>query len=129
MNNNDPDLFYCKKCNVIIEEICGNKSDYSCCGKKLTRLVADTTDGAEEKHLPIVELSNNILTVNIGSVSHPMQSEHSIEWVYLKTQRGSQRYNLKPNEEPIVQFLLSDSDIPIAVYSYCNLHGLWRGGI
>ena len=66
-----------------------------------------------------------VLNINIGSVNHPMADEHYIEWVYVETENGGQRKNLKPGEEPNVTFNLGD-DKAVAVYAYCNLHGLWK---
>ena len=66
--------------------------------------------------------------VNVGSVDHPMVPEHFIEWVYLETENGGQRASLKPGQAPSVSFLLGD-DKPVAVYAYCNLHGLWKADL
>lgn len=126
MINKEPKFYFCNESNVIIEEIQGNKGDYSCCGKPLKELIANSVDAATEKHVPVVDHSGNTVTVNVGSVSHPMQEEHSIEWVYLQTIKGCQRINLQPNEEPIAKFTINDGDEPIAAYAYCNLHGFWK---
>lgn len=126
MTNKEPIFYFGNECNVIIEEIQGNQSDYSCNGKQLKKLIANSTEAATEKHLPQVDYSGNIVTVNVGSVSHPMSEEHSIEWVYLQTKNGCQKVNLKPNEAPIAKFALIDGDTPIAAYAYCNLHGFWK---
>lgn len=125
----DPNFFICKECGVIIEEICGGKSDFKCDDIPLKLLDPATAEGAAEKHLPVVTVDGNKVTVNVGSISHPMSEEHSIEWIYLKTEKGSQRKVLKPNEKPIAEFLITDDDKPIAAYAYCNLHGFWKTNI
>lgn len=89
-------------------------------------LKAEMKDGAGEKHLPVVKVENNIVTVEVGSIHHPMTAEHSIEWIYLVTETGEQLAYLNSDSEPIVRFALLSDDKPKCVYAYCNLHGLWK---
>ena len=96
-----------------------------CCGKKMEELVPNTVEASVEKHLPFVTVEDGAINVNVGSVDHPMADEHYIEWVYVETENGGQRKYLKPGEEPNVTFSLGD-DKAVAVYAYCNLHGLWK---
>lgn len=126
MSNKKPKFFACEKCNVVIEEISGSCHSYSSDGTQLTELSANTSDGAQEKHVPVVEQSGNEITVKVGSVFHPMSEEHSIEWVYLETEKGCQRVYLCPDEDPVASFLVAEGDRPIAAYAYCNLHGFWK---
>ncbi|MCR1839093.1 desulfoferrodoxin family protein [Murimonas intestini] len=126
MSEKEPKFYACGKCGVVIEEIHGGKTSYSCDGIELTELSANTSEGAHEKHLPVVERSGNKVTVKVGSVFHPMSEEHSIEWIYLKTKKGCQRINLKSSDEPAAEFILTDGDEPEAAYAYCNLHGFWK---
>lgn len=126
MNNNEPKFYSCSECGIIIEKIRGNKEDFLCDNTPLKRLEPNTSDGAEEKHVPVVEQNDNKVTVKVGSISHPMTQEHNIEWIYLQTEKGCQKVNLKSNEEPVAVFLLSDGDKAVAAYSYCNLHGFWK---
>lgn len=126
MSSNEPKFYECKECNTIIEEIAGNNNEISCNGNPLKCISPNTSDGASEKHLPIVEQNGNQITVKVGSVFHPMTESHSIEWVYLQTKKGCQRINLNYSDEPSCTFLVPESDTAIAVYSYCNLHGLWK---
>lgn len=86
----------------------------------------NTTEASEEKHLPVVKYEGNTVTVSVGSAMHPMEKEHYIEWVYLQTEKGGQRKSLEPGENPTVTFVL-DNDRPVAVFAYCNQHGLWCG--
>ena len=89
-------------------------------------ITPNTVDAAEEKHKPVVTVSGKNVTVNVGSVAHPMTEEHSITSVILETQNGGQFKYLPHDSEPIVHFELGSSDQPIAAYAYCNLHGLWK---
>jgi superoxide reductase len=98
----------------------------TCCGDHMTELVPGTTDASLEKHVPVVEVNGNIVTVKVGAVPHPMTEEHSIQWVYLHTEKGGQRFCLKPGDEPKAVFALVDGDRAVEAYEYCNLHGLWK---
>ena len=97
----------------------------SCCGQKMTKLEPGVVEASHEKHIPVVEVTADSVKVVVGSVLHPMTPEHSIEWVYLETNRGGQRKCLAPGDAPEVIFALGDEK-PVAVYAYCNLHGLWK---
>lgn len=83
-------------------------------------------EGAGEKHLPVASYENHVVTVSVGSVHHPMTSEHGISWVWLQTEHGSQCAVLEPGKEPIAKFALLPEDKPCCVYAYCNQHGLWK---
>ena len=87
-------------------------------------LLPNTVEASGEKHLPAVTVEDGAIHVNVGSVDQPMLPEHFIEWVYVQTENGGQRKVLKPGDEPHVTFSLGD-DKAVAVYAYCNLHGLW----
>ncbi|MBQ8166318.1 MAG: desulfoferrodoxin, partial [Lachnospiraceae bacterium] len=89
-------------------------------------LKAGTTDGAAEKHVPIYEVNGNVVTVKVGSVEHPMTPEHYIQWIDIQTTGGIQRVNLTPSDNPEATFTINEGDEVIAVYEYCNLHGLWK---
>ena len=93
---------------------------------QLKELEANTADAAQEKHVPVVDISGNKVEVYIGTASHPMQDDHFITGIYLETKLGSQYRRLKPGEEPKATFLLPDGDEFVAAYEYCNLHGLWK---
>ena len=91
----------------------------------MQELVPNTVDASGEKHIPAVKVGDGIVEVNVGSVDHPMVDVHWIEWVQLVTDKGSYRKWLNPGEAPNVKFLLGREN-PVAVYAYCNLHGLWK---
>ena len=99
-----------------------------CCGQKMTKLEAGVVEASREKHIPEVKVDGNVVSVIVGSVVHPMSEEHSIEWIYLETDKGGQRKCLKPGEAPEAKFIIADEK-PVAVYAYCNLHGLWKAEI
>ena len=86
-------------------------------------LVANTVDAAQEKHVPVIEVSGDTVTVKVGSVEHPSLEAHYIEWIVLVTETGMQMKWLKPGMKPEATFKVIDK--PIAAFEYCNLHGLW----
>lgn len=117
-------FFICKHCGNIVGMVFDAKVPMMCCGEKMTELVPNTTDAAQEKHVPVISVDGNVVTVKIGSAPHPMTEAHLITWVYLETEKGGQRKVLHASEAPEVKFALID-DKPLAAYAYCNLHGLW----
>ncbi len=98
-------------------------------GEPMKVLTANTTDAAQEKHVPVVEVDGNKISVKVGSVAHPMTEAHFIQWIYLQTKNGGQHRYLTPTDKPEATFLIAEGDTPIAVYEYCNLHGLWMAKI
>ena len=97
-----------------------------CCGKPVELLVANTSDGAGEKHVPVVEIEGRKVVVKVGEVEHPMVDAHYIQFIYVETNKGLMRKDLNPNEAPSATFVLDEDEKVIAVYEYCNLHGLWK---
>ena len=122
-------FYICNHCGNIIGKIHDGGVSVVCCGEKMKQLIPGEVEASVEKHLPVVTAAKNSVNVVIGSVNHPMTEEHSITWVYLQTDKGGQRKNLLPGNEPKVTFALTDDEKPIAVYAYCNLHGLWKTNI
>jgi superoxide reductase len=125
----DQKFFVCKHCGNIIGLIKDAGVPMLCCGEKMGELEANTSDGAVEKHLPVVNATANKVEVSIGSVPHPMVTEHFIDWVYLKTNKGGQRKCLDVGSDPKVSFALTEDEEAVAVFAYCNLHGLWKTDI
>ena len=119
-------VFKCTKCGNMITYLNKDACDVKCCGETMVEIVPNTTDAAGEKHVPVIEIDGNIVTVKVGSVEHPMIDAHYIEWVAIQTKFGNQRKALKPGDKPEVCFKLCDGDEVIAVLAYCNLHGLWK---
>ena len=123
MKNNK--FYICAHCGNIVEMVHDAGVPVVCCGQKMEELIPNTVEASGEKHIPAVSVKDGIVEVNVGAVDHPMVDVHWIEWVQLQTDRGSRRHYLNPGEAPKVSFLLGDEK-PIAVYAYCNLHGLWK---
>ena len=97
-----------------------------CCGQKMTELVAGTVEASAEKHIPVYKVEGNKVHVTVGSVEHPMLEAHFIEWISLETKQGNQRKALEPGQKPEACFAMCEGDEVVAVYAYCNLHGLWK---
>lgn len=123
---NDIRLFLCPHCGKILEEAhsCGGHCKTHCCGEPMKELVANSTDGALEKHVPFVTVDGDILRVQVGSIIHPMNEDHYINFVILVTDKDVRRVNFKPGDAPVATFNIKDVK-PLKVYEYCNLHGLW----
>ena len=118
-------FYVCSRCGNLVGMINESGVPLMCCGQKMDELVPNTVEASGEKHIPAVTLGDGVVEVNVGSVAHPMAPEHYIEWVYVQTEKGGQRKALKPGDAPHVTFALGD-DKAVAVYAYCNLHGLWK---
>ena len=106
-----------------------NAAELSCNGAPMKALTANSTDAAQEKHVPVVEVDGNKISVKVGSVAHPMTEAHLIEWIYLQTKFGGQYRYLTASDKPEATFYIAEGDTPLAVYEYCNLHGLWLAKI
>lgn len=120
-------FFVCKTCGNIIAMVKNAGVPVMCCGAKMTEIIPGTTEAATEKHIPVYKVEDNKVFVTVGSVEHPMEDAHYIEWISLQTKQGNQRKELHPGDEPKACFALCDGDEVEAVYAYCNLHGLWKG--
>lgn len=117
-------FFKCNHCGNVIMKVVDSKVPVVCCGEKMVELTANTEEASVEKHLPVAtKTDDGNLKVEVGSVAHPMLPEHHIAFIYLETENGGMRIDLKDKPEAI---FCTCSDKPIAVYEYCNLHGLWK---
>lgn len=125
---NEPVYLTDQNHNIIIEAILGvPNAAIPDSLRPFDILEPNTSDGAEEKHAPVIETDGNHVTVKVGSIFHPMSEEHSIAWVSLFTTAGCQmRVNLDKNCDPVAHFTLEEGDSPKAAYAYCNLHGFWK---
>lgn len=119
-------FFLCKHCGNLVGMINDSGVPMICCGEPMTELKANTVDAAQEKHVPVIEVQGNTVTVKVGSVPHPMLEEHHIVWIYLQTEQGAQRKCPKVGGEAVATFALAEGDKVVAAYEYCNLHGLWK---
>ena len=113
----------------IIMLITGGGADISCGGKPMNFLTANTTDAAQEKHVPQVTVDGKKVFVKVGSVEHPMTEAHLIQWIYLQTKKGGQYVHLTAADKPEAEFTVADDDEPLAAYEFSNLHGLWKADI
>ena len=118
-------FYLCETCKNVITKVYDSKVPVVCCGKPMNELVPGAVDGALEKHVPAVTVDGKVIRVQIGEVIHPMVAEHYIQFIALETKNGFQIKQLKVGEEPKAEFVLTDGDEAVAVYEYCNLHGLW----
>lgn len=121
-------FFVCNHCKNLAGMIKDAGVSMICCNETMEELIPNTTEAATEKHLPVVTVKEDSVTVEIGSIAHPMLEEHHIAWVYLQTVKGGQRKCLEIGSEPKVTFKLAD-DQAVAVFAFCNLHGLWKTDI
>lgn len=121
-------FFRCKHCGNFIGLIDNGGVAMTCCNEKMELLVPNTVEASNEKHLPKVETKDRLVYVEIGSVLHPAEEGHHIEFIYLQTENGGQRRTINVGAKPAAMFCLMD-DQPISAYAYCNLHGLWKTDI
>ena len=117
-------FYRCNHCGNVIQKVVDKKVPVVCCGEKMTELIPGTVDASVEKHLPVVTwLDEKTIKVEVGSVPHPMLPEHHIAFIYVETENGGIRVDLKDKPEAVI---CTCSSKPIAVYEYCDLHGLWK---
>lgn len=122
-------FYICEKCGNIVEKHENSGVPLVCCGQKMSELVPGTVEASREKHIPVITVEGNLVKVTVGSVLHPMAAEHNIGWVYLETDKGTQKKYLEVGAEPTVVFALAEGESAIAAYAWCNLHGLWKAEV
>ena len=113
-------IYQCQKCKKVIFTY----EELNC--ENWVELIPGTVAASKEKHVPVVTKKCKQVKVDVGSVAHPMPQEHLIEWVLIETEQGYQIKYLTAEGSPVANFSLTDGDKLVAVYAYCNLHGLWR---
>ena len=123
--NQEQTFFVCKHCGNFVGMIFNAGVKMICCGENMVKLEPNTVEASTEKHLPVVKVDGNKVTVQIGSELHPMIDAHKIDFIYIETEKGGQRKNLVANNSPIAEFYLQDDKL-VSAYAYCNLHGLWK---
>lgn len=123
-------FYFCPICKNLVGMVHSSGVVPVCCGAPMKAIEANTVEASREKHLPEVELDVRELAVRmhvrVGSVDHPMEDAHYIEWIFVETEHGGMRRALKPGDKPEATFVIDKSDKAVAVYAYCNLHGLWK---
>jgi len=117
-------IYKCDVCGNIVEVVHAGKGQLVCCGKPMKLMVENTVDAAKEKHVPVVEKTTGGVKVKVGSVPHPMEEKHYIEWVEVMVDGKAYRQFLKPGETPEATFDVTGEGV--TAREYCNLHGLWR---
>ncbi len=118
-------FYKCNSCGNIVIKVVDSGVSLVCCGEPMQKLVPGAVDAAQEKHVPAVTADELNVHANIGSVDHPMTPDHSIQFICLVTEQGYSVHPLTPDDAPAADFVVADGDAPVAVYEYCNLHGLW----
>lgn len=117
-------FYRCAHCGNVIQKVVDSKVPVVCCGEKMQELIPGTVDASIEKHVPEVAWIDDVtIKVQVGSVLHPMLPEHHIAFIYVETESGGIRVDLKDEPEAVI---FIGSEKPVAVYEYCNLHGLWK---
>ena len=122
-------FYICPHCGNIIEMIHDAGVNPVCCGQKMDELVPGSVEASHEKHIPVPTVEGRTVKVAVGAVDHPMTAEHYIPWVVLRTDKGSHRRHLSPEDAPLALFSLAEDEQPLEVYAWCNLHGLWKAQI
>ena len=117
-------IYKCEICGNIVEMVHGGKGSLVCCGQPMGLYKENSTDAAQEKHVPVVEKTEDGYKVRVGSVAHPMEEEHYIEWIELIAGDFSSRKFLEPGDAPEAVFCIDSGDV--IARAYCNVHGLWR---
>ena len=122
----DMKFYRCTVCGQIVAIVEGTGVPLVCCGQEMEEMIPGSVDASHEKHVPVIGVNGDLVTVTVGTAPHPMTDAHRIEWVSLQTEYGNQRKELRPGAEPKACFRLCEGDKVKAAWAYCNLHGLWK---
>ncbi len=117
-------IYKCEICGNIVEVVHASDGELVCCGQPMKLMVENTVDAAKEKHIPVVEKTECGVRVKVGSVAHPMEAKHYIEWIEVIAEGQAYRAFLKPGDKPEAEFCVPSKNV--IVRAYCNLHGLWK---
>ena len=117
-------VYECEICGNMVEVIHTGKGELVCCGKPMKLMEENTVDTAKEKHVPVIEKREDGYLIKVGSVDHPMEDKHYIEWVELIVGEKAYRQFLKPGQKPEALFDIKEENV--SAREYCNLHGLWK---
>lgn len=119
-------FFICKHCGNIIAMIKDSGVPVKCCGENMQEIIPGTSEGAQEKHLPVYDIKGETVKVSVGEIEHPMTPEHYIDWVCVETEDGFQLKKLNQGMAPHISFNITKGDNIKAVYAFCNQHSLWK---
>ncbi|HZK18857.1 MAG TPA: desulfoferrodoxin [Clostridia bacterium] len=117
------EVYKCEKCGNIVEVLHSGFGKLVCCNEPMVLMTENTVDASKEKHVPVIEKQDNKVKISVGSVAHPMEEKHYIEWIELIDGNRSYKRFLQPGDEPVAEFEYTGEDI--RARAYCNLHGLW----
>ncbi len=117
-------IYKCEVCGNIVEVLHEGAGQLVCCGKPMKLMEENTVDAAKEKHVPVIDKTADGIRVTVGSVLHPMEEKHYIEWIELVADGQAYRQFLKPGGKPVALFKLEAQ--AVTAREYCNLHGLWK---
>ena len=120
------DIYRCNTCGHIVQILHQGGGTLVCCGQDMEFIGTKTVEEGNEKHLPVVKIDGNKVIVDVGSVAHPMEDAHYIEWIEVINGDESKKVFLKPNEVPHAEFLFENISGELRVREYCNIHGLWE---
>ena len=118
------EVYKCEACGNIVEVLTGGGGELVCCGEAMKLMVENTVDAAKEKHVPVIEKVDGGVKVSVGSVAHPMESSHYIEWIEIIVNGKAYRQFLSPGDAPEAVFKVEAQTV--TAREYCNLHGLWK---
>jgi superoxide reductase len=118
------DVYKCGKCGIIVETLHAGGGELVCCGAPMQLTKENTVDAAKEKHVPVIEFTPAGIKVKVGSVPHPMEAKHYIEWIELLADGKAYRQFLQPGGVPEALFEIKAQKV--SAREYCNLHGLWK---
>jgi len=118
------EIYKCEACGNIVEVLTGGGGELVCCGEPMKLYVENTVDAAKEKHVPVIEKIEGGYKVKVGSVAHPMEANHYIEWIEIVADGKAYRQFLNPGDAPEATFMIDAAQI--TAREYCNMHGLWK---
>ena len=119
-------IYFCNSCGNIVEKSKGIDEGPFCCGEMMYKVTPRTVGASVEKHAPLYKIEGRTVIVSVGEIAHPMEMNHYIEWIVLKTKIGHQKISLQPGDNTTVKFTIGEDDKVVSVFSYCNVHGLWK---
>ncbi|MDR2800241.1 MAG: desulfoferrodoxin [Desulfovibrio sp.] len=122
---NQYEVFKCGVCGNIVETLHAGAGEMACCGSPMKLLKEGSSDGAKEKHVPVVGKTPGGYKVKVGEIAHPMEEKHYIEWIELVADGISYTRYLKPGQTPEAEFSITGATA-VSAREYCNLHGQWK---
>ena len=121
------EIYKCEVCGNIVEVLHGGAGELVCCGQPMVLKIEGTQDASKEKHVPVIEKTPDGYKVTVGSVAHPMEEKHYIEWIELIADGKSYKVFLKPGDAPEAEFCIQA--VSVTAREYCNVHGHWKAAV